>query len=312
MNEPNEAVQAEQEVMQPDESEPILSLTTDRDLKAMAISAKEQAKYVREMITHALDVTEPSQWVIMGGGDDPPVYPGEAAAKRIARLFGINWHNLRIEKQEREDTKGRYYRYRAIATFTLKRTGDSIDEIGTANSRKPFFAMRGGQLLPMEEVDEDNIEKAAITNCLTRGITGLVGIRGLTLKTIPERLAKGASRVDFKDGTRRGSKKQTKEEAKKAHQIGLWLLEIHGGDRNAAMDDLERRTTWKVKERDKDGKETERTVKGKRSLETLTPKQIDFLYADLEKQIQQFHAQQTEATSSDESADKWEDDRQGG
>lgn len=309
MNDPNETVVPDQEVLQPDDAEPILSLTkTDQDLIATAEAAKRQVKYVRDMITHALDVTEPKQWVIMGGGDDPPVYPGEAAAKRIARLFGINWTNLRIERQDREDAKGRYYRYRAIATFTLKRTGDSIDEVGTANSRKPFFAIRNGQLIPMEEVDEDNIEKAAITNCFTRGITGLVGIRGLTLSTIPKRLAEGASKVDFKGGTRGGSR-QSKEEAKRAQQIGLWLMELHNNDRDSAMDDLERRTTFNTKDRDT-GKE--RTVKGKRSLSALTPKQIDFLERDLEKQMEQFHTKQAASMDNDVDPDAWEDERKRG
>lgn len=301
-NQEREMISEDQEILQPNE-EPILALRKADDPKAMAKLAKEQAEYVRIMITHALDVTEPNHWVAMGGGDDPPVYPTEACAKRIARLFGINWANLRIEKQDREDARGAFYRYRVTATFTLKRSGDTIEEVGTSDSRKPFFAKRGGEWLPMEEVDEGNVEKAAITNCLTRGITGLVGVRGFTLSMLPERLRTGTHRVEFNEGSQRGAPKQSPEDAKKAKEIGRWLIEMEGGDVDAAMNELEARTTFTIKDK-KTGEKRE--VKGKRKLELLTTKQIEFLHRELSKEIESFRANQSQAP---EDPDEWENRR---
>lgn len=284
----DETMVHEQEVMSA--TEPVMSIAPVGDVRALARGAAEQVKAVQAIIRHALDITEPSHWVIMGGGDDPKVYLTEAGAKRIARLFGVNWTNLRSERMDREDSNGKYYRWRYMGTFSLKRTGDSIDEIGTCNSRDQFFAKRGDEWLPSEDVDEDNIEKAALTNCLTRGITGLIGIRGLTVSSLPKKL-QGGPRVTFRDGSQRGGKAQDDTTIQKAAQIGLWLLEMNGEDKGRAADDLERRTTFQVDDPKEEG--GKRTVPGKRSAKKITSKQADYLFRDLLKEIEAFRAQQT-------------------
>lgn len=288
-----------EEVMSP-ESEAV-SITPDTpavvqigtaDVREMARTARERVQALRELITHAIDVTDRWDWVVMGGGSDPKVYLTGAGATKVARLFGINWTNVRKTRQEREDNRGMYYFYEYTATFMA---GSAvIEETGTCTSKDPFFAKKGETWLPSSEVDETNVMKAAWTNCLTRGITALIGLRNFPLSRLPEKLREGAPRVDFKDGSQRGAPALAGEDRDKAKQIGEWLLELNGGDTEAAMADLEKRTAFTVKS----GKDKGKKVRGKRSVSRLTPRQVDFLHKDLLEEVERFRAEQPGASGN--------------
>ena len=150
------------------------------DILALARVAEERIKAVKRLLTAALKVTNERDWVNLGGSP----YLQSSGAEKIARLFGISWFNMNIEKEEREDSKGKYYIYTCSATFTMGNT--HIEAIGTCSSRARFFAISHGELKPIEEIDETNIKKTAMTNCIRNGVTRLLGLRNIDWEMIKD------------------------------------------------------------------------------------------------------------------------------
>lgn len=277
----------------------IMSVTTDTpsvlsisqiDVRELARTAKERVQALRELIDHALDVTDFWDWVIMGGGSDPKVYLTAAGAEKVARLFSVSWQITKKERHDRETSQGeKYYFWEYTGVF--KAGGIEIVEMGTCSSRDQFFAKNKGEWIPSADVDETNVMKAAYTNCITRGITGIIGLRNFPLSRLPGKL-KDAPRVTF-DGQSSGGKAsggggrykkqpQDDETKRKAKQIGAILLELHEGDEKAAIDDLESRTKFETTDK-KTGKK--KVVNGKRRLADLTKKQTGFLLEQLQGEL---------------------------
>lgn len=137
-------------------------------------SAERRISGVEKIINLSLKITNSQDWVDQQG---KPYLTGSGAEK-IGRLFGVSWGSFKTEKVMSEDENGRFYFYQTSGVFSLKE--DKIEAVGTCSSKDKFFAVRGGQLKPLSEVDETNIMKASYTNCVVNGITRLLGLRNLT------------------------------------------------------------------------------------------------------------------------------------
>ena len=147
-------------------------------LERMAANADRQIVALKKVMLAALKMTNPHDWVILGGQP----YLTASGAEKIARLFGISWYDFEIKEDRYEDDKGPYI------VFTVKgkfRMGDSeIEAVGTCSTRNAFFGKAKGELKPLSDIDIPSVKKAAVTNCIVNGVKRLLGIRTLTLDAL--------------------------------------------------------------------------------------------------------------------------------
>lgn len=153
--------------------------------------AEKRIEFMNKVIRLAIKSTNHRDWVNMGKNP----YLCGSGAEKIARNFGIIVDNLKKEKIEGEDEKGKYYYFIVEGRCSMpsrlmnsngEPLADSIPAIGTCSSRDQFFSKAHGRVLPLSEIDQGNIVKAAYTNMLVNGITRLLGLRNLTWAELKE------------------------------------------------------------------------------------------------------------------------------
>lgn len=175
------------------ESKELIDRTDD-----IIATAERRIERISKIKMYALKSTNHEDWVDMQGKP----YLTSSGAEKVARLFGVKIRDVKTEKKDSSDEKGKFYYYLVTGVAELKGGDDYIEAVGTCSSKDQFFAKRGGQFKPLSEVEETNILKAAYSNFIGNAITRLLGIRNLTweeLKTIgiaPDKVA----RVEYKNG----------------------------------------------------------------------------------------------------------------
>ena len=265
MNENTEIMAVTTDVEVVDTTEHILKMAERRDgliekVKSLAIKA-----------THAGD------WVDQNG---TPYLSGSGVEKVRAR-FALRLWDVKTQKHQESDEKGDYY-YFVVEGKVGFNDSEFIESTGTCSSRDQFFAKRGGQMIPMADVDITNIRKAAYTNFIVNGVTRFLGLRNLTWDQLKDLgiLKSGAAKVEYKSGAKASVWSQ--EQSDKAKRLGVWMLAIADGDRKVAEDALEKATAFTGK----NGK----NVPGKRNIKNLSGKQIDILFDRNKKFIEEFEA----------------------
>ena len=158
-----------------DEDGVIVATLDNSSIIEAAANAEKRIEAVNKIKNLALRVTNPSDWVDMGGKP----YLQVSGSEKIGRLFGVSWT---VECEGCEGLKDGHYQYTYKGKFWFK--GVSIEAIGTRSSSDPFFCKRKGTVLPAEEVDRANVKKGAYTNCIGNGITRLLGIRNATYEDL--------------------------------------------------------------------------------------------------------------------------------
>ena len=150
----------------------------------------------------AVKNTIQEDWIDFGGN----AWLKTPGAERIARAFGFTIKEVRKEREDRQDEKGKYYLYVFYGKVGLQKYGMFIDAIGTCSSRKPFHFIDHDRERAVSEVKEENILKDAYSNLLENGVTRFLGLRGLPWHVLAQYgISKDkATKVDFKT---KGSKK---------------------------------------------------------------------------------------------------------
>lgn len=166
----NEVLVKETEVLQ----------TATMDTDDIISSAERRIANLQKVIGLALKITNKNDWVDMHGN---PYLTGSGAQK-IARLFGVCWREMKTEKNISDDENGQFYFYKTIGLFYLKGKNDLVEAVGTCSQKDQFFAKSGGVMKPKSEIDETNIMKASVTNCISNGITSLLGLKNLTWEQV--------------------------------------------------------------------------------------------------------------------------------
>ena len=149
-------------------------------LEALADLAEKQIVALRRIMTAAISVTNPHDWVLLGG--QPFLLC--SGAEKIARLFGISWEIQEVVEELKQDEKGEWVLYTAKGRFRMG--SHEIEAIGTASTRSPFFGKVRGELRPLAEVDLPSVKKAAVTNCILNGIKRMLGLRTVSLDLLKE------------------------------------------------------------------------------------------------------------------------------
>jgi hypothetical protein len=197
-------------------------------------SAERRVASVEKIISLALKITNTQDWVDQNG---KPYLVGSGAEK-IARLFGVCWSNIKTEKVMTNDENGPFYFYQTSGVFSLR--DDKVEAVGTCSSKDQFFAIRQGVLQPLSKVDETNIMKASYTNCVTNGITRLLGLRNLTW----EQVSRSGISQDKVAGVKYASGGQGGGKISEAQAKRLFAITMSGSDtdldRNARAEELKK------------------------------------------------------------------------
>jgi hypothetical protein len=100
-----------------------------------------------------------------------------AGAERVGRLFDIQYFDTTWLKEEFTDAVGPGYRYVYECQASL---GSRITyALGVYSSRDAFLGQCEGQYKALEEVDENNVRRAAYSLMKGNAIKSLLGLRGI-------------------------------------------------------------------------------------------------------------------------------------
>ncbi len=166
---------------------------TDTGILAIADRADRLVTAMKIIRAAVLKLTNEQDWENLG---DKP-YLNEGGAKKVGTAFGVSWQ-FEDEPQAEEYDDG-HYSYTVSGKFLFR--GSEIDELGTASSRDPFFSRAKGVELPPSEINRNNVRKKAITNCIGRGVKGILALKNYTWDEVhaagidKEKIRK----VDYKD-----------------------------------------------------------------------------------------------------------------
>jgi hypothetical protein len=164
------------------------------------IEARNRA--MERLLEYALRATRPEHWSDQGGVP----YLNSAGAQAVARRCGVKVTNVAYTREEHQDEGGKFYEYVYSGTFSLPGAIDVLEGItGSCSSRDPLIGTNGLKKLQME-MDPGDIRKKAYTNLLQRGITQLLGIRGLEWSTLAQYgiTPEGAAKIEYKAGAKGG------------------------------------------------------------------------------------------------------------
>ena len=185
------------------EQDALLEMNVDNVL-ALADRADKMVNALNKIMDAAIKVTKPKDWCLIGGSP----YLQESGATKVARLFGIVW-TIHPGYPKRELDGDGYPTFTYRMTFTMG--AQSIEAEGMRNARDEFFAGKRGEGKPQKRVDEidlADVQRAAYTNCLNRGIKAILpGLRNLEVEDLQRNginLNKSGG-YTFKTGSRGGN-----------------------------------------------------------------------------------------------------------
>lgn len=192
--------QAQEQVLNPEvmrSSAPLARIDTN-PLEVI----EQRNKLVERVLELAIRATRPEHWFDQGGNP----YLGGAGSEVVARRCGVKWSNVKREKLNSTDDKGTYYVWLVRGTFALPGAIDSVEAEGTCSSRDQFLGTETNAGREMSEIDEGNILKAAHTNMVVRGVTSLLGLRGLSWAFLGQYgiSPDGVSKVTYSAGAKGG------------------------------------------------------------------------------------------------------------
>jgi|GEM_PF-3534335 len=167
---------AENELMTvQDANDALIELDYDNVL-ALAERADKMVGALNKIMQAALKITNGKDWVLIGGTP----YLQETGASKVARLFGISWKICDGYPMKELDKDG-YPTYTYRMEFTMH--GQTITAEGMRNAADEFFT--GKNKKSVDEIDLADVKRAAYTNCLNRGIKGILpGLRNLDVSDL--------------------------------------------------------------------------------------------------------------------------------
>ena len=167
----------------------------------LAEKADKMVTALNKIMAAAIRITTPKDWCLIGG--EP--YLQESGATKVARLFGISWQIQNGYPKKEIDGEG-YPTYCYRMTFRLGK--DTIEAEGMRNARDEFFAGKKDIRKKADEIDLADVQRAAYTNCLNRGIKAILpGLRNLDLATLENNgiHLSGGKGYTFKTGSKGGN-----------------------------------------------------------------------------------------------------------
>lgn len=155
---------------------------------AIAERAEQRARALQIIRATALKLTNQNDWELLG---DKP-YLNIGGAKKVSTFLGVSWQ-LDEPKYELHDDGTGHYTYTVEGIFQLG--GHMIEEIGTRSSNDDFFKMAKGTERMVLEINRNNVRKAAVTNCICRGVKAVTGLVNVTKEELEQTLKEKVSAV---------------------------------------------------------------------------------------------------------------------
>jgi len=231
------------------------------DIDQLIARAEKMSRSLDKLKQYALTLTKPKDWCMFG----ETLHMTVKAAQDIAAKLGVSWPEVKFQEIPLAENG-----YAYIYTGQFEWFGRTISAQGKASSNKPFFSQRGGEKIPVDEVDRPNVMQAAYSNLVVNGVRRITGLHNLTLEDLKE------NKIDTSQIPNVSFKQDFKAEAideqgrNQLRWINEFLIFLVGDDKKAKQAWLKDETAWK----DKSGKE----VPGRDSLAKLTAKQIPYVY----------------------------------
>lgn len=245
----------------------------------MIKEAEQFAAAFRRLRQVAVGMTKPGDWIDMGGKP----YLQAPGAERIIAVFGISVTDVTKEKTFDDDADGQYYTWTYSGTFSLK-NGTSIRVDGTCSSRNKFFGVKNSEFKAMEDVDQENIKRAAYSKMYTVGIGKILGIRNMTWDDLKE-FGIGqdnVAKVSYAKTDAEKTPEQKTDEAQRRLDIRNWLLQMCGNDAKMAEEKLAEITAFKGK----DGN----IVAGLRRVDYLKDKRLNIAHSNVKELFAEWEA----------------------
>jgi hypothetical protein len=172
---------------------------------------------------------------------------------------------------------GKQYRKAEVAGVFFHPQLGLHEEIGSRTTEGDDF---------VKNWPDTELKKCAVANFVTRGLPRLVGIQNLTWEILgaidPKYTKTGAAKIEHTSGKKGGSVAAGRTEGEKNEARDLWAICMELGGQNpvAAMDALEKITTWTVPE----GKENAgKVIKGVRDVNLIPGNSLRYKLTDAKK-----------------------------
>jgi hypothetical protein len=136
-----------------------------------------------------LKLTRPYDWVNFQGR----AYLTAYGAERLMLLFNISY---KIGEPEIKYDEDGHFTVIFRGTFTWGEK--TIEEIGIRSSKDPFFSKAKGQDIPPHQIRLSDVMKAARSNLIARGVSTLLGLRGLNVQDVTKMVGTIDQQVLFK------------------------------------------------------------------------------------------------------------------
>lgn len=188
---------AENELMNVQETNDALMELDYDNVLAVAERADKLVGALNKIMQAAIKITNGKDWVLIGGTP----YLQETGASKVARLFGISWKICDgFPKQEINKDGYPTYTYRMV--FSMG--GQKIEAEGMRSAADEFFT--GKNKKNVDEIDLADVKRAAFTNCLNRGIKGILpGLRNLDVAALEAAGITVGKGYTFKEGSKGGN-----------------------------------------------------------------------------------------------------------
>jgi hypothetical protein len=248
----------------------LVNLSSDSLLDQVE-KAEKRIEAVKRIKTLSLKVTNSKDWVFQG---DIP-YLQCTGSEKIRNLFGINC-SLKTDAFKRIQQDKGHYAIEYTGSFSWNNM--TIDVIGTASTKRPFFKRYEYKddvktEVPPDEIDITDVMKAAHTNLMNNGIKKILGLRNLSEGDLRQ------AGINVETIERIGFKKENKESKDILREAGKMLSEINSGDQTKSEDFLEELTSFMG---DKG------MVKGKRTFKNMSEKQLKVVYGKIKTKYAEF------------------------
>jgi len=160
-----------------------LIIQSDSERIALETQAEQRLKLARRLIQLALGTTNSGDWLNINGKP----YLQASGAKKLLKPFGLSVTDVHFETEGRTAGKGGLEEVRYTCFLSISDPqGNILEQVGSASSSDPIFAIRGDKQLPLSEIDLGDVRKKSYTNALNRAVKSLIGLDGITWDDLSE------------------------------------------------------------------------------------------------------------------------------
>lgn len=170
--------------MAPTESE---VSTTETELVPSSTTPKTALDRFSNIVKIAVKRLDPrSQFVVFPHQEGEMAHLTGSAARALLRSLGLVYKmrlvDVKIQREDREDDKGKYYIY--VASGRLIFGDGEVYVEGTASTRNKFFWMAKGKTKELHEINERDVRKAALTELYKECAAWLLGGRAFPIEML--------------------------------------------------------------------------------------------------------------------------------